>query len=103
MKTLDKVLLFGPVSCWVLGFTLNKIVMGANAGSMPVMWPVNWGGDGGVDSNHILMTARTHLNFFGDWINMHNGVASIGDMLMDIYNATWIPGVVAYVARTTKN
>jgi hypothetical protein len=98
---LNAMLIFGPVSCWIIGFALNKICMGMNGGMMPVMWPTHWGLMD-YDPNHIYMTAHTHLNFLGDWINQHHNMGSLGDKLMDIYDATWLPGIVAYVARTFK-
>ncbi len=72
-----------------------------NGGMMPVMWPSGWGG-GGSDDNHILMTAYTHLNFLGDWINMHYGIASIGDQFIEFYKATWFPFLLGYIVRTFK-
>lgn len=98
---LDAMLLFGPVSCWVIGFSLNKIVMAANGGMMPCIWPVHWPGSGD-DLNHMIMTAHTHLNFLGDWINVHHGMASIGDQFMEFYDATWFAGLVGYIARSFK-
>lgn len=98
---IDATLLFGPISLFMLGYALNKICMGVNGGAMPVQWPVNWGVFP-EDANHILMTAYTHLNFLGDWINVHQGVASIGDTLMEVYRATWFPGIVAFIARLSQ-
>lgn len=101
LSKFDATLLFGPICLFMLGYVLNKICMGTNGGAMPVMWPVNWG-EFPPDANHILMTAQTHLNYLGDWINVHDGVASIGDTLMDVYRATWLPGMIAVLARITK-
>jgi hypothetical protein len=95
----DAALLLVPVSCWVIGFALNKICMAVNGGMMPVMWPTGWGAFPS-DANHILMTTQTHLNSLGDWINVHVGVASVGDQLIEFYKATWFPFLLGYIART---
>jgi hypothetical protein len=99
MKRLDAALLFVPVSCWVIAFALNKICMAANGGMMPVLWPTGWG-PYPADENHILMTTQTHLNFLGDWINMHHTVDSLGDWFLEFYHATWFPFLFAYIARS---
>ena len=88
-------ILLAPPLLWVVGAGMNAIVMGVNNGQMPVLWP------GGcermpVDGLHVCMTAQTHLRVIADWIVMHNGVASPGDMILYLSDMIWYPTIAAW-------
>ena len=39
---------------------------------------------GYLDSTHVIMTSKTHLNFLADWIDLRDAVYSIGDALLEL-------------------
>ena len=72
------------------GSALNRCVMQANGGKMPV-WPTlsRWTGyyragamDAAGDQLHMLMSDATRLNFLGDWIDVGFSIMSVGDLLI---------------------
>lgn len=73
-----------PTFLYYLGGALNLIAMGVNHGQMPVLLPV----DPGFDDRHILMSSATHLKFFCDWLNLGEGIASPGDLLVWLGDST---------------
>lgn len=78
---------------------MNAIVMAANGGQMPVLMP---GGNCNMieesDWIHSCMTSATHLKFLADWIVMHHAVASPGDFLIWLSDATLWPGLIIWSA-----
>lgn len=74
--------LFGPTFLYYLGGALNVGVMALNHGQMPVLMPSDIAAANGFDERHVLMTAATHFKFFCDWINLGEGIASPGDLLV---------------------
>ena len=97
-------LLVGPFLLFGLGFLMNAVVMAANGGQMPVLWP------GGCspkafkgDIIHTCMTDATHLKFLADWIVINGlGVASPGDFLEWSFNAISMPAVYMWFALAVK-
>lgn len=74
---------------------LNKIVMAFNGNQMPVLIP------GGVCPEnigdlHSCMTSATHLKFLADWINVHYGIMSIGDLFIGLGDITFLPGLIIW-------
>lgn len=72
------------------GQALNALVMAANNGQMPVLWP------GGctpavMDGFHSCIEKTTRLKFLADYIVMHSGVTSPGDMFIYLGDALWYP------------
>ena len=92
--------LLGPVAMMATGFLLNALVVAANGGQMPVLWP---GGCTSMvtdtdDIVHSCMTHATHLTWLADWIVMnHVGVASPGDFFEWAFEASFIPALIAWV------
>src|SRR5271167_2993048 len=90
-------LLIGPLLLFVLGFSMNAVVMAANNGQMPVLIPGGCTADVAESmakeaevegiAIHACMTPATRLKFLGDWIVWRGkGVASPGDFLELFYN-----------------
>lgn len=79
-----------PTLLFVLGVLMNKLVIAANGGQMPVLWP---GGctEEGFDLLHTCMTKATRYRFLADWIVSHDDVSSPGDYLIDFYEFTFRP------------
>lgn len=73
------------------GQALNALVMAANGGQMPVLWPGGCTAADVGDGFHSCMSAATHLKFLSDWIVLHTGVASPGDMFVYLGDALWYP------------
>lgn len=91
----------------IAGTALNKIVIRANGGKMPV-YPtlskltgfVSDGQlSGSVDSLHILMTRDTKLNFFADYIDLGFSILSPGDVLIHTFNAI----IIYYTIKSRNN
>lgn len=80
--------LIGPTALYYLGAFFNLGVMALNHGQMPVQMPL--GTDAGMDMDirHSIMTAATHLKFFCDWLQLGDGIASPGDLLIWFGEAT---------------
>lgn len=74
----------------VVGTLLNKIVMNANDGHMPVFATLSkltgYYKEGilcqGVDDIHIALTSSTKLNFLSDYIDTGFSIMSIGDLFI---------------------
>lgn len=88
------------------GTALNRLVISANAGRMPV-WPTLSRLTGyfnpqaltlGFDSTHILMGKDTALNFLGDFIDVGYSIMSPGDLLIHGFTA-----VIVYSAIRSLN
>lgn len=93
-----------PIFLVFLGAALNQAVIAANHDKFPVMLnerraakfiekhkecfldlvcvEVPATDDGMIDDVHCLMTPSTHLNFLADWIDLHDGMYSPGDLLL---------------------
>lgn len=87
-----KPLLVGPALAYGCGILMNAIVVAANQGQMPVLWP---GGCSQFTSDefvqiHSCMTSASHLKFLADWFLL-NGVGefSPGDFLIWLGAFTW--------------
>jgi hypothetical protein len=86
-----------------VGSILNRIVISANQGKMPVYPTLSYltgyyksGVLGqGVDSLHILMSGSTKLNVLGDFIDTGFSIMSVGDLLIH----TFIAIVVFYTIK----
>jgi len=91
--------LLGPTAMYWMGAGMNKIVMAANKGLMPVLVP---GGScpEGIEEDfvHTCMTSTSHMKWLGDWINIHKGVASIGDVFLGLGGWLFWPCLFAWVA-----
>lgn len=91
-----------PAAAFILGFTMNAVVMAANGGQMPVLFnacSVDAIGEGTVGAIHSCMTATTHLKFLADWIAVRGlGIASPGDFLEWFGAATFTPFMTAAIA-----
>lgn len=89
--------------CVFVGSILNKIVIAANFGKMPVL-PTLSKMTGfceenmllqGIDGLHILMDSTTSLNFLGDYIDLGFCIMSIGDLFIH----SFISIIVFYTIR----
>jgi hypothetical protein len=89
---LRKALLFSVLTPSVLTFigaVSNQLVLIVNHGKFPVMASsalmakMEPDADGMIDDGHCVMTDRTRLNFLADVFNFHNGIESIGDLLIN--------------------
>lgn len=100
-------LLYGPALVYAVGFIMNMIVMVANHGQMPVLIPGGWVGacpiDPDADWIHSCMMPATHFKFLADWIVMHHGVASPGDFLEWLCDATFWPALVLWCGFSIKD
>lgn len=103
MKLPKWLLLVSPSALYALGYALNALVMAANHGQMPVLWP---GGCAGYpqdnDILHVCMDAHTHLKFLADWIVQHDGVASPGDYLEWASDVTFWPCIFIWGGMKTR-
>ena len=83
----NKSLLIIPQAAYWLGALLNQLVLAANNGQMPVLFP---GGctadlvDRLAGSVHTCMVASSHLKVLSDWINLQIYIMSPGDALLNI-------------------
>jgi Family of unknown function (DUF5317) len=83
----NKGLLLVPQAMYWLGAFLNQLVLAANNGQMPVLFP---GGcpaelqEALEGSIHTCMTSASHLKILADWINVHIYIMSIGDVLLGL-------------------
>jgi hypothetical protein len=53
---------------------------------------------GMLDERHSVMTDKTHLNLLGDIIDLHDEIDSVGDLLLDIGEATQVPATYMWLA-----
>ena len=99
-----KALLYSPYVLLTLGSALNRIVIAANGGFMPVLVP---GGcptaDGILDPIHSCLTATTHFKLLSDWLVYHSEISSLGDWLLDAGNFLGYPLIAAWVALVAKD
>jgi hypothetical protein len=97
-------LLAVPTFLYYLGGFFNLGVMALNHGQMPVLMPSDIAAaTGGFDDRHVLMTSATHLKFFCDWLNLGDGIASPGDILVWIGAATTNIGLALWAALMIKD
>lgn len=98
-------LLVVPSLAFGIGFCLNAIVMSANNGQMPVLFPGGCPADGlGDDFIHTCMTQATHIKFLADWVVIrHLGIASPGDFFEWFHEATFWPSLTAWVALVVSD
>lgn len=79
--------------------------MAINHNQMPVFMP------GGVcdpaayirDMRHACMNASTHLKFFADWIFTGREVKSIGDICIDVYEASFFPALYIWIVLMIRD
>lgn len=92
----------------IAGTVLNRLVMRANGGRMPV-WPTLSGVTGyfnpealsqGLDAVHVRMGADTALNFLGDYIDVGFSVMSPGDLLIHGFTAVILYGAIRSLNRS---
>lgn len=86
----------------LLGTALNKLVMAANGGKMPVYPTLSRltgyfdpaALEGGFDSVHALMGGNTALRFLGDYIDIGFSIMSPGDLLIHGFSAIIFYGAI---------
>ena len=86
----------------IVGSTLNRIVMYANDGKMPVLMSFSgftkYYNDGAIEASndvrHIMMTDTTKLNFLADYIDVGFSVLSVGDVLVHLFTTVVIYCVI---------
>lgn len=91
----------------VAGTILNKLVINANGGKMPVLPTLSLLTgyvskdqlSGNVDSLHILMTESTKLNFLADYIDLGFSVLSPGDVLIH----TFVSIIIFYTIKKVNS
>ena len=79
-----------PFAIDKLGALLNQLVIAANHGLFPVLI-ANCNIHPDEFDIHTCMIAGSHLNFLADWINLHDGIYSPGDLLLTIADAIQTP------------
>ncbi|NLU25486.1 MAG: DUF5317 domain-containing protein [Clostridiales bacterium] len=108
-RRLYKPALWGA-GCTIVGSLLNRVVMAANGGQMPV-WPTlsQWTGyctretlSLGLDKVHILMTEGARLTFLGDYIDLGWCILSPGDVLNHLFVSIIVYYTVLSFERTEK-
>lgn len=97
-------LLAAPLAFTFVGTWSNQAVLAANGGKFPVMLnsraakgsfgPVDQ--DGMMDETHCLMTKDTHLNWLGDFYNLHTHIYSPGDLMLWLGETTLSYAVVVW-------
>ncbi|HAN20937.1 MAG: hypothetical protein A2Y15_02970 [Clostridiales bacterium GWF2_36_10] len=88
----------------IIGTILNKIVINANNGHMPVLPTLSkltgFFKEGnlsqGIDNLHIQLTESTKLNFLADYIDTGYSIMSIGDLFIH----SFIPIVIYYSIKS---
>jgi hypothetical protein len=97
MKIPHLYLLVVPAAIHYLGILLNALVLAANNGQMPVLYP------GGCEVSltnlliHTCMTSGSRLKYLADWIIVnHTGIISPGDLMIWSGAAMIIPALVAW-------
>jgi hypothetical protein len=87
----NKALLIAPQLFFWVGAALNQLVLVANNGQMPVLFPGGCNADireGLAGSVHTCLESATHLKFLIDFINLGRmGIWSLGDVLITIGDA----------------
>lgn len=92
-----------------LGSILNRIVIAANDGHMPVLPTLSkvtryYRNDAlfqGIDSFHIMMTDATKLNILGDYIDVGYSILSIGDLFIHSFVAVIVYYTVKSINKNT--
>ena len=93
-----------------LGTILNRLVMSANGGRMPVLPTLSRltgyfnpaSLQQGLDAVHIHMGADTALNFLGDYIDVGFSIMSPGDLLIHGFTAVILYGVIKTLNERCK-
>jgi hypothetical protein len=49
------------------------------------------------------MTAATRLKILCDWINVHDGIESLGDIALDLAEAIFYPAVAVWAALMIRS
>jgi hypothetical protein len=96
-------LLVTPISLYYIGAFLNLFVMAINHGQMPVQIAYALQAATEFDDRHTFMTAATHLKFLCDWINLGDGIASPGDVLLWLGQATTNLGAAVWAALMIRD
>lgn len=94
--------LLGPTFLYYLGGLFNLGVMALNHGQMPVLMPADIAAQSGFDARHVLMTSASHLKFFCDWLDLGDGIASPGDLLLWLSQAISTPCLAVWAALMIK-
>jgi len=89
------------------GSFLNRIVMDANGGQMPVHPSISkltgYFKEGAIeaaqDARHVLMSQSTKLSFLGDYIDVGFSIMSPGDILIHLFVTLIIYGVIKELNR----
>lgn len=91
-------------SCAVaVGSVMNKLVMKANGGAMPVFPTLSvktgYYRDGVMeaagDARHVLMSGSTKMNVLADYIDVGFSIMSLGDLLIHGFTTLVVYGVIA--------
>lgn len=94
-------ILLSPLATIVTGAGLNQAVLVANNDTFPVRISAVRVqmhkedtvtlSDGTImlDPLHCVMTNKTHLNFLADNFDVHDGIKSVGDILIDLGDWGW--------------
>jgi hypothetical protein len=96
-------LLLGPTFIYYLGGLFNLGTMALNNGQMPVLMPADLAAQVGFDARHVLMTHSTHLKFFCDWLNLGEGIASPGDLLVWLGDSIAVTSWALWAALVIKD
>jgi hypothetical protein len=90
-----------PPAFHFVGAASNQLVLIANHDKFPVM-ENDWRAsnetvlNGIIDpGGHCLMTSDTHLNFLADIFDFHDGIYSIGDLML--MTGDWLDSFCIYV------
>lgn len=93
----------------IIGTILNKIVISANGGKMPVFPTLSYitgyvGEDSFVKANdiHILGSATTKLKFMSDIIDLGYSILSIGDILIRVFTFIIIFNTIKHINKLQK-
>ncbi|NLK38725.1 MAG: DUF5317 domain-containing protein [Clostridiales bacterium] len=89
----------------ILGTALNRIVISANGGFMPVYPTLSkitgYYKEGmleqGLDNLHIMLTSETKLNILADYIDVGWSIMSIGDLLIHSFTSIIIYSAVVAI------
>ena len=99
-----------PCVLFAFGFLSNAIVMAANGGQMPVLWPggcfdyASREAIGLPDRIHTCMTSVTNLKFLADWVVINGlGIASPGDFLEWASDYIWAPCMIAWLTLMLRD
>ncbi len=97
-------LLLVPICLYYLGGFFNVGTMAINHGQMPVLIPQSLlTPDLTLDDTHSIMSAKTHLKFFCDWINVGDGIASPGDILIWLSESIMRPCAAIWAALIIRD